>query len=301
MFFGLFTLVPVRLALLLITFILGGALTIALHAAGLRWLSRITLRMSCRTLLFGLGYVRITVNGALPSRCPTIICSNHVSLVEVLHLITLFDEISFVAKSTMFKFPIIGRIARDVVECIGVSRSNKKTNSLTTINHIVKRAEKGRTLAIFPEGTTSNGRRLLTFKKGAFVPGVPVLPVLYSFPNSGSFLPTYESILTSVYLWRTLCQPWNNLQCSILPPIEPAEHGGLSASRTAEIFGEHVREEMARSLGVEKINQGYRDKLEYHEFLRKIYGEHSRGPLFAMIFEPTVHGDDVDAQITKRS
>lgn len=30
-------------------------------------------------------------------------------------------------------------------------------------------------LAIAPEGTTSNGRCLLTFKRGAFVPGAPVV------------------------------------------------------------------------------------------------------------------------------
>ena len=292
MFVGLLTLVPLRMTLVLLSCVVGGTLTIVLHTLGLRWLSRATLRMTCHTLLFCLGYIRITVIGALPSPCPTIVCSNHVSLVEVLHLITLFDEISFVTKSTMFNIPMIGRIARDVVECIGVNRGSRaKTNLLTTTQYIVKRAEEGRTLAIFPEGTTSNGRQLLTFKKGAFVPSLPVLPILYSFPNSGSFLPTYESILTSVYFWRTLCQPWNNLQCSILPSIEPVKHDGLSATQSAEMFAEQVREEMARSLGVKTINQGYRDKLEYHELLRRQYGEHRRGPMYAMIFEPTISAE----------
>merc|ERR1712226_1434129 len=35
-----------------------------------------------------------------------------------------------------------------------------------------------RPMLIFPEGTTTNGEGILEFKKGAFVAGVPVRPVL---------------------------------------------------------------------------------------------------------------------------
>ena len=35
-----------------------------------------------------------------------------------------------------------------------------------------------RPMLLFPEGTTSNGQMLLPFKTGAFLAGVPVLPVI---------------------------------------------------------------------------------------------------------------------------
>ena len=35
---------------------------------------------------------------------------------------------------------------------------------------------------IFPEGTTTNGKCLIDFKRGAFVPAVPVLPVVLKSP-----------------------------------------------------------------------------------------------------------------------
>jgi lysophosphatidylcholine acyltransferase/lyso-PAF acetyltransferase len=35
---------------------------------------------------------------------------------------------------------------------------------------------------LFPEGTTTNGRALISFKLGAFVPGFPVQPVVVRYP-----------------------------------------------------------------------------------------------------------------------
>lgn len=35
---------------------------------------------------------------------------------------------------------------------------------------------------LFPEGTTSNGRFMLSFQNGAFVPGYPVQPVVVRYP-----------------------------------------------------------------------------------------------------------------------
>jgi 1-acyl-sn-glycerol-3-phosphate acyltransferase len=34
---------------------------------------------------------------------------------------------------------------------------------------------------MFPEGTTSNGHCLLQFQRGAFVAGVPIIPVLLNY------------------------------------------------------------------------------------------------------------------------
>lgn len=38
-------------------------------------------------------------------------------------------------------------------------------------------------ILIFPEGTTTNGQCLIDFKRGAFVPGVPVKPVVLKYPS----------------------------------------------------------------------------------------------------------------------
>lgn len=38
-------------------------------------------------------------------------------------------------------------------------------------------------ILIFPEGTCTNRKGLITFKPGAFIPGVPVQPVCIRYPN----------------------------------------------------------------------------------------------------------------------
>jgi len=36
---------------------------------------------------------------------------------------------------------------------------------------------------IFPEGTTTNGKALVAFKPGAFIPGMPVQPIVLRFTD----------------------------------------------------------------------------------------------------------------------
>jgi hypothetical protein len=55
-----------------------------------------------------------------------------------------------------------------------------------TIKEIVRRAtstDGWQQVLIFPEGTCSNRTGLITFKPGAFYPGVPIQPVCIRYPN----------------------------------------------------------------------------------------------------------------------
>lgn len=197
------------------------------------------------------------------------------------------------AKQSIFNIPLVGRVAQDVLKCIGVNRgalpsSSSQTANTTSTQQILERVQRQQTtsdpsgpLILFPEGTTSNGVHLLTFKTGAFVPLRPVLPILYSFPRSGSFVPTYESIWTPIYVWRTLCQPWNNLTCVALDPIAPT-----AANTTPREYATTVQRTMAKHLGITTIPQEYNDKLVYHDRLRAQYKSHPRGAIYAMVFEP---------------
>ena len=51
----------------------------------------------------------------------------------------------------------------------------------------------GLKLLIFPEGTTTNGRLLITFKSGAFIPGVPVQPCVISYPREAGIFWVYAA------------------------------------------------------------------------------------------------------------
>ncbi|OEU23404.1 hypothetical protein FRACYDRAFT_233577 [Fragilariopsis cylindrus CCMP1102] len=163
----------------------------------------------------------------------------------------------FVTKESVFQMPIIGTITKDVLGSIGVSRSSVNITNPTNTNNnlteqIIERVKSNNStgtrtsrgcgpIVIFPEGTTTNGTCLIDFKTGAFVPLLNVLPICYSFVDSKkkncddssnenskskskslpSFIPTYESIWTPVYIVRLLCQPYNRLKCEILPIQSP--------------------------------------------------------------------------------
>ena len=348
-------LVPLRIFVLVASIIVGGSLTVVLHHMGLRSLCVYNLRFACRWLLLVSGYFWIPINNSHNNgknrvfergRCPKIIVSNHVSNMEILHMLTLpFQDSSgnpvlpvFVTKESIFGLPVIGTITRDVLGSIGVARKQKFTNknknekekqnlqqqqqqrqhssdsiSKSCTEQILERVHNGGKnendaidvgygpIVIFPEGTTTNGTCLLDFKKGAFVPLVPVVPVLYSFgahacdPKQSAFLPTYESIWGPAYLWRLLCQPVNRFQCTfmdtIAAPEDSATFNGSYNDKNDDmpsIFAEKVRYSMALEGDLPMLSQEYNygHKLKYHNGLRKVFVEHPRGAKYAMCFEP---------------
>ncbi|KAH9509527.1 Lysophosphatidylcholine acyltransferase 2 [Bulinus truncatus] len=65
---------------------------------------------------------------------------------------------------------------------------------INTIKEIQRRAQSGGQwpqIIIFPEGTCTNRTCLISFKQGAFYPGVPVQPVCVRYPNR-LYLPVYS-------------------------------------------------------------------------------------------------------------
>ena len=66
-------------------------------------------------------------------------------------------------------------------------------------------------LMIAPEGTTKHGNVLLRFSTGAFVPGLPVLPVLLKY-RSRHFDPGWGVSNTFWHMYRLLAQFNNHLE-----------------------------------------------------------------------------------------
>ena len=84
--------------------------------------------------------------------------------IEVMELITN-KELAWVAKKELFDVPFFG-LALKLPQDIAVERENKKS-LLKLLKDAKDRLDKGKTLAIFPEGTRSRGEKMLPFKNGA--------------------------------------------------------------------------------------------------------------------------------------
>ncbi|CAA3004866.1 lysophospholipid acyltransferase LPEAT2-like, partial [Olea europaea subsp. europaea] len=78
--------------------------------------------------------------------------------------------------------PFVGTIIRamQVIYVDRFSRSSRKH----AVNEIKRKASCNQfpRLLLFPEGTTTNGRLLISFQLGAFIPGYPVQPVIVRYP-----------------------------------------------------------------------------------------------------------------------
>lgn len=108
---------------------------------------------------------------------------NHQSLIEVPLMITyLKRNLAYLAKKELFKYPIFGMGIR-LIGCIPVDRSNSPA-AIEAARIATEKIRRGKSYAVYPEGTRSPDGRLLPFKKGAFVmaidAGVSVVPVSIS-------------------------------------------------------------------------------------------------------------------------
>ncbi|MBL6664720.1 MAG: 1-acyl-sn-glycerol-3-phosphate acyltransferase [Rickettsiales bacterium] len=97
----------------------------------------------------------------------TIFVSNHVSYLDIIILNTI-HPFAFVSKSEVAKWPLLGRMARNV-DTIFLDRNNPLAvkNLYKDIDDKIAHND---SILVFPEGTTSNGKEILDFKKGIFMP-----------------------------------------------------------------------------------------------------------------------------------
>ncbi len=89
-----------------------------------------------------------------------------------------------VTRADILKIPFFGPALQYGVQCIGVDRSNGigRKNAVKTINNHIKNKATPPIL-ICPSGTTCNQNNLITFRTGAFTPGVPVQPFIIKYKN----------------------------------------------------------------------------------------------------------------------
>ena len=111
--------------------------------------------------------------------------SNHQSYIDI-WLIPKYAITVFVAKAEVKKMPLVGWGA-SAVHTVYVDRSSKESRQKTK-NEIAQRIRKGRSVIIFPEGTTGSGDGLLPLNPGMFFTaaeeGFPIIPtaIFYEDP-----------------------------------------------------------------------------------------------------------------------
>lgn len=109
--------------------------------------------------------LHVEVQGTISKQRPLLIISNHISWTDILVLGSL-EHVSFIAKDEVQDWPLFGTFAK-LQRTVFVDR-NSKRKAGSQSRDIANRLRAGDILVLFPEGTTSDGNRVLPFKSSLF-------------------------------------------------------------------------------------------------------------------------------------
>ena len=154
-------------------------------------------RLVARGVLAALG-VRLQWRGPLP-RAGSLLVANHVSWLDVCALLAV-APVKLVAKCEVRNWPGIGGLAA-VLGAIFVDRSRPKSLP-ETVAEVTAELRAGRSVAVFPEGTTFCGSTRGRFRPAMFQAavdaGAPVTPVSISYDSTAAAFVGDDTLWSSV-------------------------------------------------------------------------------------------------------
>jgi 1-acyl-sn-glycerol-3-phosphate acyltransferase len=154
--------------------------------------------------------IPLHVHGRPPAQGPVLLVINHISWLDIL-VVHAARHCRFVSKSDVKHWPLLGTMATGG-GTLYIERE-KRRDAMRVVHHMAQSLKAGEIVAVFPEGTTGDGRTLLPFHgnlvQAAVATGSPVQPVGLRFVDRAtgedSIGPLYlddDTLLGS--LWRTL-------------------------------------------------------------------------------------------------
>lgn len=178
----------VSLRLLLVGLhLLSGVLQVALlfRLGGTPWRQNLR-RAWSRQLLTLLGIRVESVGNALAGIEVGLVVGNHISFIDI-YVINALLPCGFVAKSEVARWPLIGWLSRHS-DTVFIERGSRKA-AHRTHQSILEAFGAGRRVAIFPEGTTTAGDKLLPFHAALFQSAIdadmPVHALAISYHDAG--------------------------------------------------------------------------------------------------------------------
>lgn len=201
---------------------------------------RLSLKRRWSAQLLAIVGVRLSVSGERASHV-SLVVANHISWLDVF-VINAMAPHSFVCKADVRDWPVIGWLcARNDTVFLARGRAQAARQ---TVEHLAKLLQHGRTsVAVFPEGTTTDGRHVLPFRaallQSAIDAGAPVQPFALAYYDDTlhgvSDAPRYDGAIT---LWQSLLRLCGERRTvaavRVLPPIDAARCGRRELADEAE-------------------------------------------------------------------
>ncbi len=242
---------PLRILLLLVHVLIGLVIALAIFP----WLPQRrrnrTIRAWSRVLLAICG-MRLAVTGAVPADgkwAPgRLLLANHISWIDVFAILATLP-CRFVAKSEIRRWPLLGWLVTGV-GTLYIERGRR--HAVATTNHRVRVLLKaGEAIAVFPEGTTTDGATLLPFHSNLVAPaldiGCDVWPVALRYTERGASSRAAAfvgDVGLFASLWNILTARGLAVEVALLSPV------GTAADRNRHHVAHAAQQAIAAYLGL---------------------------------------------------
>ena len=203
----------------------------------IEWWSRKTLR------LMGIA---LQVEGQ-PAVGGALMVANHISWLDITALHAVCPHARFVSKADVKHWPLLSHLA-DASNTLYLERERKR-DALRVVHQMAGALQSGDLIAVFPEGTTSDGRTLLPFHanllQAAITTGAPVQPVALRFSDRSQAISAAVEFVGATTLvqsvWRVACGEGLTAHVCLLAPR-------ASASAERRALAELLRADIAAQL-----------------------------------------------------
>ncbi len=211
-----------------------------------------------------------------PNEKYSLIISNHTGFYDIVMNMSI-NSAGFVSKDETKEYLFVGTIAKGI-NCLFVKRESEADRARTFVE-LEKRQKdfyEGNILSplcIFPEGTTTNGKYILKFKKGAFYALLPIKPQIILLDDNLDYSVAIGVSTTGFNYLRSLCYFGCKMNLCELPVIKPTEYMWKNFSHLGkekwEIYAEVTRKIMCEISGLKPSNKTFRDSKKYENSLYK--------------------------------
>jgi lysophosphatidylcholine acyltransferase/lyso-PAF acetyltransferase len=258
---------PVLLLTLPVTFILGSLMFLLCSVSipvyrnrSLEWRDRWAKRLAAVTLYATHIYVRFTDHNNDISEHAKIYVAPHICMLEATMLCQKVGHLRPIAAAMSKDVPLFGAI----VEALDPIYVHRKTNdNKTNVKSVVELFRESLETTsyrhlVFPEGTYTNGNNLIQFRSGAFVPGLPVTPVIFHYSGYIPYWNRKESNLW-VQIYRLVSRIFTRVDVEILKTVMPNK----AEQSDPKLFAKNIRELIARHSNRPLSNQVLTDSPNY--------------------------------------
>ena len=187
--------------------------------------------------------IEVRASGVVQA-APVLLLANHVSWLDIL-AINAVEPARFVSKADVRAWPLLGYL----IESGGTLfiERERKRDALRVVHQVADALKGGARVAVFPEGTTGVGPRLLPFhanlQQAAIASGAPVQAVALRYADATSAFSAVVAWIgetsLAVSVWRIASCASLRVHVTLLPAIETTgfERRTLSESVRAQIQG----------------------------------------------------------------